>query len=108
MKAPDDYDNNNDDDVENDDVDNDYNDEDDDWQKWQSTTNFYLNVQKWYIKWKQNLKIIQFLTPGRRGARLYWGNCGVFIVITSTKRALLSKIFTKVLPHYVADCSSLT
>ena len=108
MKAPDDYDNNNDDDVENDDVDDDDKDEDDVWQKWQSTTNFYLNVHKWYIEWKQNLKIIQFLTPGRRGARLYWGNCGVFIVITSTKRALLSKIFTKVLPHYVADCSSLT
>ena len=102
MKASDDYDNTNDDDVENDEV------EDDDWQKWQSTTNFYLNVHKWYIERKQNLQIIQFLTPGRRGARLYWGNCGVFIVITSTKRALLSNIFTKVLPHYVADCSSLT
>lgn len=38
MKASDDYDNTNDDDVENDEV------EDDDWQKWQSTTNFYLNV----------------------------------------------------------------
>lgn len=39
MKAPDDYDNNNDDDVENDHI-------DDDGQKWQSTTNFYLNVHK--------------------------------------------------------------
>ena len=39
MKASDDYDNNNDEDVENDDV-------GDDGQKWQSTTNFYLNVHK--------------------------------------------------------------
>lgn len=57
MKASDDYDINNDDDVdddnddvENDDIDDDDDNDDDDGQKWQSTTNFYLNVHKRYVK----------------------------------------------------------